>query len=106
MSSIELKLMDILALRSSIDELTRSKTIDTPGKTVLPGLSGETTQEEAIDAGTLLETLLKALNNAAHNLNAKGISLAKEPIEIKLTGSLVGISPDADRILMKVKPEK
>jgi hypothetical protein len=46
------------------------------------------------------------VDKAARKLKEKGISLASEPIEIKLSGSLVGISPNADRILIKVKPER
>lgn len=103
----ELKEIDFLFLEESVYDLDRTLKPDPDGTFIFPLLKGEITREqETIEISDLLKTTLTALNNATRSLREKGISLAKDPIEIKLTGSLVEISPNADRILVKVKPEK
>ncbi|MCP5051995.1 MAG: hypothetical protein GY940_32805 [bacterium] len=102
----ELKEIDFLYMRESVYDLERVSKPDPEGNYIFPLLTGETIREEdTVEVGDVLKTTLSAIDSATRRLRAKGISLAGEPIEIKLTGSLVGISPNADRILIRVKPE-
>jgi hypothetical protein len=102
----ELTEIDFLYLKESVYDLERALTPDAEGNLVFPTLTGEIIrEEETVEICDALKTTLTAMNNATRKLREKGISLASEPIEINLSGSLVGISPNANRILIKVKPE-
>jgi hypothetical protein len=103
----ELKEIDFLYLRESVYDLERALKPDAEGNLIFPMLTGEIIREdERVEMGDVLKTTLAAVDSATGKLREKGLSLASEPIEIKLTGSLVGISPNADRILVKIKPER
>ncbi len=103
----ELTEIDFLYLKESVYELERALTPEPKGNTIFPLLKGKTLrEEETVELGDVFKASLTAVDNAARKLKEKGISLASQPIEIKLSGSLVGISPNADRILIKVKPER
>lgn len=107
MSKVELELVDFLYLRENVDDLDRALKPDPKRDVIFPLLRGEKVQEgEAVEIDKVLKTTLAAVDSAARELRNKEISLARDPIEVKLTGSLVGVSPNADRILVKIKPEK
>ena len=102
----ELKEIDFLYLRESVYDLDRALKPDPEGNFIFPMLTGEIIrEEETVEIGDVLKATLSAVDSATRRLREKGISLASEPIEINLSGSLVGISPNADRILLCIKPK-
>lgn len=106
MSKTELNLVDFLYLQENIHDLERERKPGPKGNFVFPLLTHQTVREDEIfELGDILTASLQALNNSARKLQEQQISLGNDPIEIKLTGSLIGISTDADRILVRIKPE-
>lgn len=103
----ELKEIDFLYLRESVYDLERALKPGPRGDFIFPVYRGETIrEEEVVDLGDVLTASLKAVDNATRNLREKGIALGRDPIEINLIGSLVGISPEADRILVRIQPQR
>ncbi|MCK4790496.1 MAG: hypothetical protein KAV87_42560 [Desulfobacteraceae bacterium] len=102
-----LNIIDFLSLRQAVDELERISKPEQKGKVAFPKMKGESIkEEEAIEVSDILRGTLTAVDRAMQKLRGNsGIALGKDPITMQLSGSLVGISPTADRILIRVKPE-
>jgi hypothetical protein len=106
MSKKDLNLVDFLYLQESIYDMERALKPYPRHDAVFPLFSGETVREEQmVELGDVLTASLNAVDNATRGLREKGIALGKDPIEINLTGSLVGISPDAGRIIVRIQPK-
>ena len=107
MIKTDLNPIDFLYLRESAYDMERTLKPGPRGDFIFPLYSGETIrEEEVVNLGDVLTASLKAVDKATRNLREKGIALGRDPIEINLIGSLVGISPGADRILVRIQPQR
>lgn len=105
MTNNPLNPLDFLYLQESVHDLERALKPFPVLDAVFPPVKGDTAgEDEKVELADVLTASLNAVDKATRNLRKQGIAFAREPIEINLTGSLVGISPDGGRIIIKVKP--
>lgn len=105
MSKDELSPVDFLYLQESIYDMKRALKPYPRHDVTFPLFRGEIVREdEKVELGDVLTASLKAVDKATRSLRRQGIALGDDPVEINLTGNLVGVSDRCDRIIIKVKP--
>lgn len=100
--------IDVMLLRSAIGEVRRLWPPEPTGRVTLPRLpGGPRDEEEAVEVGDALTAALGAVASATRRLRSGGVGLdlGGEPLALRLSGELVGTSPDAGQIFIRVRPE-
>lgn len=99
---------DFHALRADVDALVQLSRRPAKVNALLPRMSGKTWDEsEAIEVGDILTATVRAVAKGTRRLrgNAVALDLGSDPITMRFSGDLVNVSPDAEKILIRVKPE-
>lgn len=99
---------EVLVLRNQVEALARLTRRLAKGRVRMPKLAGGARDErEAVHASDILTATLEAVASGTRRLQGDGIGLdlTSDPMELSFFGDLVGVSPTADRILIRVTPE-
>jgi len=104
MSPTEINDNDFLLLRSKVDEVQREMQKKPLDKVLFPEVAGSDPSVETVAVNELFLTTLTAIAKATRKLRESdvAIDMSSNPIEIKFTGSIAGISKNEGEIYLKL----
>lgn len=96
---------DFLLLRSEAEAAVDEIIEDKPDRVLLPGEKGDDLSTRVVSAGELFLTAMSALSKARRKLRGDGmaIDMSSEPLEMRFTGTIAGISDDKSDVLLKLE---
>lgn len=99
---------DLALLRAALEEAAREAAPEPKSHVSFPPLRGAIRDEEAVEVGDALTAALGAVAGATRRLHSDNVAidLGSEPLGLELAGELVGTSTDAERIFIRVRPER
>jgi hypothetical protein len=95
-------------LRAEVEELAMDLRRQVADRLHLPAVpGGPPSREEAVEAGEVLEATLGAVASATRRLGSAGVALglSERPLEMQLSGELVGIAPETNEIRLRIGPD-
>lgn len=104
MSRLVLSESDFLLLRSKVDEAINDLWLTPMDTSLFPVIEGVNPTIETVSVNELLLATLSAIAKATRKLRESNIAMdmSSNPMEIKFTGTIVGVSKNQGEIYLKL----
>ena len=104
----KLHLSDFLIVRFQTDQVAAAMQTARLDRIQLAQMSGGIAEEEIIDAQDVFTAFLRVVSKARGRLKSEsgGIGLGGEPISFQLSGNIVDVSSEQERILLQIDQSK